>query len=71
VTAAEAIKVLLQRGPVRCAPCYSQFDAYRGIYRRGQLIGGGTNPLQRLKRWLLLRSVVRPVRAAQAPNEAH
>lgn len=60
VTAAEAVKILLQRGPVRCAPCYSQFDAYRGLYRRGRVLGGGRNPLQRLKRRLLLRSVAHP-----------
>jgi hypothetical protein len=57
VTAAEAVKILLRRGPVRCAPWYSQFDAYRGLYRCGKLMGGGRNPLQRLKRRLLLRSV--------------
>lgn len=59
VTAAEAIKVLLQRGTVRCAPCYSQFDAYRGLLRQGRVLGGGANPVQRLKRRLLLRSVTR------------
>jgi len=60
VTAAESVKILLGRGPVRCAPCYSQFDAYRGLYRRGRVRGGGRNPWQRVKRRLLLRSVSRP-----------
>lgn len=57
VTAAEALKILLHRGQVRCAPYYSQFDAYRGLLRQGRLLGGGANPLQRLKRHLLLRTV--------------
>lgn len=55
VTAAEAIKVLLNRGPLRPAPCFAQFDAYRGIYRRGRLRWGNRHPLQRLKRSILRR----------------
>jgi len=57
VAAAEAVKILLNRGGVRSAPCYSQFDAYRGLLRQGRLLGGGRHPLQRFKRRLLLASV--------------
>lgn len=46
---AEALKILLGRGPVRAAPWYHQFDAYRGQWVRRRLIGGNRNPLQRLK----------------------
>lgn len=60
VVAAEALKILLGRGPFRCAPCYSQFDAYRGILRRGMLRWGNRGPLQRLKRWWLLRRLSPP-----------
>lgn len=55
VTAAEAVKVLLRRGPLRPAPCFSQFDAYRGLFRRGRLRWGNRHPLQRLKRAVLRR----------------
>lgn len=51
VAAAESVKILLGRGRIRCAPAYSQFDAYRGILRQGRLHGGNRHPLQRLKRW--------------------
>ena len=49
VAGVEAIKILLKRGPVRAAPCYHQFDAYRGKWVAGRLRGGNANPLQRLK----------------------
>jgi molybdopterin/thiamine biosynthesis adenylyltransferase len=55
VAAAETMKILLGRSPLRAAPCYSQFDAYRGILRTGRLRGGNRHPLQRLKRWYLRR----------------
>lgn len=49
VTGIEAMKILLGRGPVRAAPYYHQFDAYRGKWVIGKLRGGNRNPLQRLK----------------------
>lgn len=59
VAGAEALKLLLARGTVRSVPNYAQFDAYRGKFRRGRLWGGNRHPLQRLKRWWLLRTVAR------------
>ncbi len=55
VAAAEVVKILLGRGPVRAAPYYSQFDAYQQQFRRGYLRGSNRHPWQRLKRWWLLR----------------
>jgi molybdopterin/thiamine biosynthesis adenylyltransferase len=55
VAAAETLKILLNRPPLRPAPCYFQFDAYRQLMRRGRLLGANRNPLQRLKRWYLRR----------------
>jgi molybdopterin/thiamine biosynthesis adenylyltransferase len=57
VAAAEVVKLLLGRGPVRAAPCYFQFDAYRQVLRRGCLRGGNRHPWQRLKRWWLRRQL--------------
>ena len=50
VVAAEVAKILLGRGPVRCAPCYHQFDAYWGRLATGRLRWGNRGPLQRIKR---------------------
>jgi molybdopterin/thiamine biosynthesis adenylyltransferase len=55
VAAAEVIKILLGRGPVRPAPCYFQFDAYRQKLCHGRLRAGNRQPWQRIKRAWLLR----------------
>lgn len=54
VAAAEALKILLDRGNVHCAPWYSQFDAYRGELHRAQLARGNREPEQLQKRRDLL-----------------
>jgi molybdopterin/thiamine biosynthesis adenylyltransferase len=53
VAAAETLKVLLGRSPVRPAPWYFQFDAYRQRLYSGRLRWGNRSPVQQLKRWLL------------------
>ena len=58
VASAEALKILLDRGGVRPAPCYAQFDAYRGVLRSGRLFWGNRNPLQRLKRWITRKKLL-------------
>ena len=52
---AEAVRILLGRGPSMCVPHYLQFDAYRQKLRKGHLIGGNRNWLQRLKRHLAMK----------------
>jgi sulfur-carrier protein adenylyltransferase/sulfurtransferase len=59
VAATEAVKILLQRGPVRAAPHYHQFDAYRGKWVAGWMPGGNANPLQRIRRSLVKRALRR------------
>jgi molybdopterin/thiamine biosynthesis adenylyltransferase len=49
VTAAQAAKILLGRGPIEAVPCYHHFDAYKCVYRKGRIRGGNSNWLQRLK----------------------
>jgi molybdopterin/thiamine biosynthesis adenylyltransferase len=58
VAAAEVVKILLGRKPLRPVPCYAQFDAYRGILRRGRLLLANRGPLQRLKRFVLRRRMI-------------
>ena len=51
---AEALRILLGRGPSALAPHYLQFDAYRQKLKKGHLPGGNRNWLQRLKRRMLV-----------------
>lgn len=59
VTASEVLKILLGRGPIQPAPHYFQFDAYRQQMRQGNLRWGNRHPLQRLKRRLARKQLVR------------
>ncbi len=59
IAAAETAKIILGRQPLRPAPCYAQFDAYRGLLRHGRLLWGNRGPLQRLKRAILSRQMVK------------
>jgi molybdopterin/thiamine biosynthesis adenylyltransferase len=59
VTAAEVLKILLHRGDVRPAPHYFQFDAYRHQLRQRKLWWGNRNPLQRLKRAILRKRLLK------------
>lgn len=53
IVATEVARILLGRPGSRPAPWYSQFDAHRGLLRKGRLWGGNRHPWQRLKRWWL------------------
>ncbi|MFQ5786239.1 MAG: ThiF family adenylyltransferase, partial [Alphaproteobacteria bacterium] len=70
VAGVEALKILLGRGPVRAAPHYHQFDAYRGKWRTGWLPGGNRHPLQTLKRRIGYRLYARLSRDAWPQREA-
>ena len=41
--------------PVRAVPYYTQIDLYRSKFRNGYLVWGGKNPLQKLKRHIILK----------------
>ena len=58
IAAVEAAKIILGRKPLRAAPCYAQFDAYRCLLRRGRLRWGSRGPLQRLKHAVLRRRML-------------
>jgi sulfur-carrier protein adenylyltransferase/sulfurtransferase len=55
VTGVEALKILLDRGAVKAAPWFHQFDAYTGRFVSRRLPGGSRHIGQRLKRKLGLR----------------
>lgn len=66
VVGGEAAKILLNRGQVRPAPYYHQFDVYRGRFVCRRLPGGNDNPLQRLKLRLVEKSVAAALGLAKA-----
>jgi molybdopterin/thiamine biosynthesis adenylyltransferase len=48
----QALKILLGRGDVPCAPRGVHFDAYRNKFARTWRPGGNANPLQQLTLWV-------------------
>jgi molybdopterin/thiamine biosynthesis adenylyltransferase len=57
VVGAEAVKILLGRGPRWPVPYYQQFDPFAGRFVRGRLRRGNRSAVQRAKRWWLGRRV--------------
>jgi len=57
LVATAAVDILLKRRPVKSVPHYTQFDPYRQVYRKGYLALGGKNPLQALKRKILIKRI--------------
>ena len=55
LVAAEIVKIITGKGQVDPAPHYLQIDLLRGKFKRGYILMGGRNPLQKLKRWMILR----------------
>jgi molybdopterin/thiamine biosynthesis adenylyltransferase len=59
LVATETVNIVLRRRPIKAVPYYFQFDMFLQKYRRGYLAFGARNPLQRLKRWILSRTMKR------------
>lgn len=55
----EVIKILLNRGKVRPVPFYIQFDPYCGKFVKGKLRKGNKNYLQRMKKLLVQRFILK------------
>lgn len=64
VTTAEAIKILLGRGEVLCAPWGFQFDAYRNRYVKTWRPWGNRNPVQQIGLFVARRQL-RAMKAAK------
>lgn len=54
LAATEAVNILLKRKVPKAAPFYFQFDPYEHVYKKGYLLFGNRNPIQRIKRRYLL-----------------
>ncbi len=58
--AIEAIRIILKRKPApKVVPYYFQFDPYVRKYKKGYLIGGNRNPLQRLKKFWVMKVILK------------
>ena len=49
MAATEAVKIILNKGKVKPVPHFFQFDPYVQRYKKGKLIMGNRNPIQRIK----------------------
>jgi len=49
MAATEALRILLNRGGIKPVPWYFQFDPFVQKYRKGKLLMGNRNPIQRIK----------------------
>lgn len=49
MAATEAVRIILNKKPIKPVPYYFQFDPYVRKYRSGKLFLGNRNPVQRLK----------------------
>lgn len=56
LVATEVANLVLKRRPPRVAPRFAQFDALVPTYKTGWLWLGNRNPLQRVKKWWVLRT---------------
>jgi len=55
LTATETIRILTGKGMVRPVPHYTQLDLLRNKFKMGCIRGGGKNPIQKLKKWIILK----------------
>lgn len=62
VVGSQVAKILLKKHRVEAVPHYFQFDAYRGILKRGYMPWGNRNPRQLLFRWWLKKSLTKASR---------
>ncbi len=46
---AEAVKIILKKGKVRPVPSYAQYDPFLQKLKKGTLVGGNKNPVQKVK----------------------
>jgi molybdopterin/thiamine biosynthesis adenylyltransferase len=57
LTATEVVNLVLRKKQVKAVPHYFQFDPFRQIYKKGYMPMGNKNPIQRFKRWWLMKKI--------------
>lgn len=58
-TATEALKILLKRGKVQCAPWGYQFDAFRNKFKKTWRPGGNDNPIQKIAFYIASKIILK------------
>lgn len=53
--ATETLNILLNRKTPKAVPFFFQFDPYMLKFKKGYLLFGNKNPIQKLKRWFLIK----------------
>lgn len=53
IAGSKAIQIILKKGKIKPVPHYIQFDPYLMAFKKGKLLFGNRNPLQRLKTHLV------------------
>lgn len=56
LVATEVVNLVVKRRPPKAAPHFAQFDPLVRTYKTGYLRRGNRNPIQRAKRWWVLRT---------------
>lgn len=56
IVATEVANLVIGRRPPKVAPYFFQFDPLVQTYKTGRLRGGNRNPVQRIKKWWILRT---------------
>lgn len=75
IAGSKAIQIILNKGKIKPAPHYIQFDPYMMKLRKGKLLFGNKNPIQRVKtqvcKYLLKRNArTQKTRMPRIPNVA-
>ena len=58
-TATEALKILLKRGKVQCAPWGYQFDAFRNKFKKTWRPWGNNNPIQKIAFYITRKLILK------------
>lgn len=53
LAATEAINIVLGKRQIKAVPHFFQFDPFLQVFKKGYLLFGNKNPVQRIKRWYL------------------
>jgi len=58
----EVINIILKKRKIYSVPNYFLFDPYLRKFKKGYLLLGNRNPLQRFKRWYILKKISKKIR---------
>jgi molybdopterin/thiamine biosynthesis adenylyltransferase len=59
IVGAEVLKIVINRGAIRPAPYFHQYDAFRSKFKSGRVLGGGWAPWPRFKQKFLKNKILK------------